>query len=51
MTLGHEVCGAVTDFGPSVDEDWLGARVVCETFVFDLSVVRVVSGGATESLS
>ena len=32
VTLGHEVCGAVTDLGPSVDEDWLGARVVCETF-------------------
>jgi L-iditol 2-dehydrogenase len=32
LTLGHEVSGVVAAVGEAVDEAWLGARVVCETF-------------------
>jgi L-iditol 2-dehydrogenase len=30
--MGHEVAGVVADLGSNVDPDWLGARVVCETY-------------------
>jgi L-iditol 2-dehydrogenase len=30
--MGHEVCGTVADVGEGVDRDWLGRRVVCETY-------------------
>jgi len=32
VTMGHEVSGVVAALGEGVDEAWLGARVVCETF-------------------
>jgi L-iditol 2-dehydrogenase len=32
VTMGHEVCGTVAQVGEGVDADWLGARVVCETY-------------------
>ena len=32
VTLGHEVCGRVVQLGQGVAEEWIGARVVCETF-------------------
>jgi L-iditol 2-dehydrogenase len=32
MTMGHEVCGIVSDLGDGVDEGWRGARVAVETF-------------------
>jgi len=32
VTMGHEVSGVVAAVGEGVDEAWLGARVVCETF-------------------
>jgi L-iditol 2-dehydrogenase len=32
VTMGHEVSGTVTEVGEGVDESWLGARVVCETY-------------------
>lgn len=32
VTIGHEVCGIVQDVGADVDADWLGARVVIETY-------------------
>ena len=32
VTMGHEVCGVVAVAGPGVDPEWLGARVVSETY-------------------
>jgi L-iditol 2-dehydrogenase len=32
MTMGHEVCGIVSELGDGVDETWRGARVAVETF-------------------
>jgi L-iditol 2-dehydrogenase len=32
VTIGHEVCGTVVELGEGADPDWLGARVVCETY-------------------
>jgi L-iditol 2-dehydrogenase len=32
VTLGHEVCGVVAEVGEGVDPDWLGRRVVVETY-------------------
>jgi L-iditol 2-dehydrogenase len=32
VTMGHEVSGAVVEVGDGVDETWIGARVVCETY-------------------
>ena len=32
VTLGHEVSGVVAELGDEVDEAWLGARVVTETY-------------------
>ena len=32
VTMGHEVSGVVAELGAGVDEAWLGARVVCETY-------------------
>jgi L-iditol 2-dehydrogenase len=32
MTMGHEVCGIVSDLGDGVDEGWRGERVAVETF-------------------
>jgi L-iditol 2-dehydrogenase len=32
VILGHEVAGRVERVGEGVDEGWLGARVVCETY-------------------
>ncbi len=32
VTMGHEVCGVVSAIGDGVDESWLGARVVSETY-------------------
>lgn len=32
VTMGHEVCGTVAELGEGVEADWLGARVVCETY-------------------
>jgi L-iditol 2-dehydrogenase len=32
VTMGHEVCGVVVAAGDGVDPDWLGARVVSETY-------------------
>jgi len=32
VTLGHEVCGIVAEVGGEVDQAWLGARVVSETY-------------------
>jgi L-iditol 2-dehydrogenase len=32
VTMGHEVSGVVAELGPGVDEAWLGARVVSETY-------------------
>jgi L-iditol 2-dehydrogenase len=32
VTMGHEISGVVQRVGPDVDEAWLGARVVCETY-------------------
>lgn len=32
VTMGHEVAGLVAQLGEGVDETWVGARVVCETY-------------------
>jgi L-iditol 2-dehydrogenase len=32
VTMGHEVSGVVAELGDGVDSDWLGARVVAETY-------------------
>ena len=32
VTMGHEVSGVVAELGEGVDETWLGARVVTETY-------------------
>jgi L-iditol 2-dehydrogenase len=32
VTIGHEVSGGVVEVGEGVDDDWLGARVVSETY-------------------
>jgi threonine dehydrogenase-like Zn-dependent dehydrogenase len=32
VTMGHEVSGVVAELGDGVDEAWLGARVVTETY-------------------
>lgn len=32
VTMGHEVSAVVAEVGRDVDESWLGARVVCETY-------------------
>jgi L-iditol 2-dehydrogenase len=32
VTMGHEVCGVVAEVGAGVESDWLGARVVSETY-------------------
>lgn len=32
VTMGHEVCGVVEAAGEGVDPEWLGARVVTETY-------------------
>jgi L-iditol 2-dehydrogenase len=32
VTMGHEVSGTVVELGEGVDPDWLGARVVTETY-------------------
>jgi L-iditol 2-dehydrogenase len=32
VTMGHEVSGTVVEVGEGVDPDWLGARVVSETY-------------------
>jgi len=32
VTMGHEISGVVQHVGPDVDQEWLGARVVCETY-------------------
>jgi L-iditol 2-dehydrogenase len=32
VTMGHEISGVVAAVGPDVTEDWLGARVVTETY-------------------
>ena len=32
VTMGHEVSAVVTALGEGVDEEWRGARVVCETY-------------------
>jgi L-iditol 2-dehydrogenase len=32
VTMGHEVCGVVAELGDGVDEDWVGRRVVSETY-------------------
>ena len=32
VTMGHEVCGVVAEIGPGVEREWLGARVVTETY-------------------
>ena len=32
VTMGHEVSGVVAALGEDVDESWLDARVVCETY-------------------
>lgn len=33
VTLGHEVTGRVSSVGRLVDQNWIGARVVCETYL------------------
>jgi L-iditol 2-dehydrogenase len=32
VTMGHEIAGVVAELGEGVDADWLGARVVSETY-------------------
>jgi L-iditol 2-dehydrogenase len=32
VTMGHEVSGTVSEVGPGVSDEWLGARVVSETY-------------------
>jgi L-iditol 2-dehydrogenase len=32
VTMGHEIAGVVVELGDGVDPDWLGARVVSETY-------------------
>jgi L-iditol 2-dehydrogenase len=32
VTMGHEVSGVVSEVGPGVSDEWLGARVVSETY-------------------
>jgi L-iditol 2-dehydrogenase len=32
VTMGHEVCGVVSELGEGVGPEWLGARVVSETY-------------------
>ena len=32
VTMGHELCGVVSELGDGVDDGWLGERVVAETY-------------------
>jgi L-iditol 2-dehydrogenase len=32
VTIGHEICGVVAELGPGVAAEWLGRRVVTETY-------------------
>jgi L-iditol 2-dehydrogenase len=32
VTMGHEVSGVVSEVGPGVGDEWVGARVVAETY-------------------
>jgi L-iditol 2-dehydrogenase len=45
VTVGHEVCGRVTDLGPGVDPAWGGARVVVETYFSACGSCRMCRDG------
>ena len=47
VTMGHEVCGAVTDVGEGVNTEWKGARVVTETYFSTCGVCAHCRGGRT----
>jgi L-iditol 2-dehydrogenase len=45
VTMGHEVCGVVEELGAGVDDGWLGARVVCETYYSTCGACRYCRDG------
>jgi L-iditol 2-dehydrogenase len=45
VTLGHEITGTVLAVGTGVDEQWLGARVVSETFFSTCGTCRWCRAG------
>jgi L-iditol 2-dehydrogenase len=45
VTMGHEVCGVVTEAGDGVDPGWLGARVAVETFFSTCGVCAYCRAG------
>jgi L-iditol 2-dehydrogenase len=45
VTMGHEVSGVVEDLGEDVDEEWLGARVVTETYFSTCGVCESCRAG------
>ena len=47
VTMGHEVSGVVAGLGTGVSEDWLGARVVCETYFSTCGVCEWCRDGRT----
>jgi L-iditol 2-dehydrogenase len=47
VTMGHEVSGVVAELGEGVDEEWLGARVVTETYFSTCGVCAFCLAGRT----
>jgi L-iditol 2-dehydrogenase len=46
VTMGHEVCGTVAEVGAGVDGEWLGERVVSETYYATCGSCRWCRDGA-----
>ncbi len=47
VTMGHEVSGVVAEVGPGVSDEWLGARVVSETYFSTCGVCEWCRDGRT----
>ena len=47
VTIGHEVAGVVAEVGEGVDDSWLGARVVSETYVSTCGACAFCRAGRT----
>lgn len=45
VTMGHEVCGVVTELGDGADSRWLGERVVSETYFSTCGVCAMCRDG------
>ena len=50
VTMGHEVSGIVAEVGQGVTDEWLGARVVSETYFSTCGVCEWCRDGRTEPL-